>query len=479
MRRFFVKNILFILSVNILVKTIWAFFIDRTVQNTVGHEAYGTYASLFNLSLILSSFNTGVTNYNSRTIAQDHGKLTDAFPIVLSTQLFFLLVNAVLVIVLHFLGYSGSEITLLAGVLVIQSLSVLLQFLRSNVAALQRFKLDGLLSVSDRLLMIVVCGFLLYYPVTGSKFKIEWFVFAQIASYFTACAVAILLLKKLHPVSLRLSFNRAAISKVIKDSLPFVLLILLMTIYIRSDMVMIKWLGGSAGKEQAGIYAASYRLLDYAAQFAGMFALMLLPFFGKMLAQKLNVQPIIRLCVNMLLPVSFMITAAAIFFGNDIMHFLYKEAVAYDGTVFAWLMASFPAWCIMYIYSTLLTANGNLRLLNKIAFAGVVISLSLNFYLIPAHHALGAAITAFITQTSLSIAFIIACTRVFNLPVNIKWLLAHGAFLLVALVLAYAISMLHLYWLFELLLFGLVCVVLMFVLRFVSVAAIKQLLNKQ
>lgn len=476
MRRFFVKNILFILSVNILVKTIWAFFIDRTVQNRVGHDAYGTYASIFNLGLILASFNIGITNYNSRTIAQDHDKLTSTFPMVLSTQLFFLLLSAITVLIMYGLGYGGVELTMLAGVLVIQSLSVLLQFLRSNVAALQRFKLDGLLSVSDRLLMVLVCGILLYLPFTAGKFKIEWFVIAQIVCYLTACGIAFVLLKLLHPVHLRLTFSRAAISKVIKDSFPYVLLIILMTIYNRADMVLLKWLGGN---EQAGIYAASFRLLDYAIQFAGMFAVMLLPFFGKMLSQKQDVQPIIQLCVNMLLPVSFMVAVGAAFFGNDIMHLLYKQATVYDGHIISWLMASFPAWCMMYVYSTLLTANGNLKLLNKIAVAGVVLNLTLNFYLIPMQHALGAAMASFITQTLLAILFICFSTSIFKLPVKIKWLTAHTAFLVVAWVLAYGIVQLHLNWMPALLLYGAVCVALMFVLRFVSVRAILQLMNKQ
>ena len=35
-----------------LVKPAWVFLIDRTVQNRVGHAAYGTYQALFNLGVI-------------------------------------------------------------------------------------------------------------------------------------------------------------------------------------------------------------------------------------------------------------------------------------------------------------------------------------------------------------------------------------------------------------------------------------------
>ena len=39
-------------------------------------------------------------------------------------------------------------------------------------------------------------------------------------------------------------------------------------------------------------------------------------------------------------------------------------------------MTAAPAYSIMYIYSTLLTANGHIRLLNMLAGAGAVFSLS-------------------------------------------------------------------------------------------------------
>ena len=46
LRRFFAKNLLFIILLNALVKPVWIFAIDRTVQNRVGHAAYGTFQAL-------------------------------------------------------------------------------------------------------------------------------------------------------------------------------------------------------------------------------------------------------------------------------------------------------------------------------------------------------------------------------------------------------------------------------------------------
>ena len=487
MRRFFVKNILFVIAVNVLVKPIWVFFIDRTVQNTVPTASYGTYQALLSLSVIFSTvLDFGISSYNSRTIAQDPDKLPSLFPAMLSARLVLIIFYMSLAYLWGYtLGYRGWELNLLLGVLLIQSLNALVSFIRSNVAALHKFKTDGVLSVTDRLLMIVICGFLLLYPPTAHLFSIQWFVIAQVVCYFIAAVVGYIILRRIGKVKLRFSFDRAEIWRIIKQSFPYALLIFQMSIYNRADVMIMERICKD-GKVQAGIWAAAFRLIDQANMFGLMFATILLPLFGRMLSQKQDVSHIVKLCVNMLLPLSFMVAIAGIFFSNDIMGLLYHKSVLYGSMagsyriVFAWLIASFPAWCLMYVYSTLLTANGSLRTLNLIAFAGVTINLTLNFILIPRLEATGGAITSFITQTSLALAFMIYAVRILHLPLNIKWALSLVGYLVLILLLAYGITvaLAHAHWLVQLSAFGAICVILMFVFRFISAQSIKQLVNK-
>ena len=488
MRRFFVKNILFVIAVNVLVKPIWVFFIDRTVQNTVPTASYGTYQALLSLSIIFQTvLDFGISSYNSRTIAQAPDKLPSLFPAMLSARLVLISLYMLLAYLWGYvIGYRGWELNLLIGVLLIQSLNALVSFIRSNVAALHKFKTDGILSITDRLLMIIICGFLLIYPPTAHLFKIQWFVIAQIVCYFIAAVIGYLILKRIGKVKLRFSFDAPEIFKIIRQSFPYALLIFQMSVYNRADVMIMERILGSEGKNQAGIWAAAFRLIDQANMFGLMFATVLLPLFGRMLSQKQDVSHIVRLCVNMLLPLSFMVAIAGIFFSGDIMHLLYHKSVLYSTMslqyeiVFAVLIASFPAWCLMYVYSTLLTANGSLKTLNIIAFAGVIINLSLNFYLIPGQKAVGGAITSFITQTSLAIAFMIYASKIIRLPLNIKWALSHIGYLVLILLLAYGVIIVlsHTHWLVQLSAFGTICIVLMFVFRFISVQGIKQLLNK-
>lgn len=480
MRRFFVKNLAFVIIVNLLVKPIWVLLIDRNVQNTVGHANYGTYQALFNLGVIFNIIlDFGLTFYNTRIISGDPKRLKDMFPAMLSARLLLIGLYTIVVGIAGLaLGYGRWELILLAGILMIHAFSSLMQFFRSNVSALHKFKADALLSVADRLLMIIICGFLLYYPATREHFIIEWFILAQIICYGIALIIGFFVLRYIAKMPLVLSFRFADVSKIIKHSLPYATLVFMMAVHTRADTVLIERISGVESKDFAGIYASAYRLLDIGNMFGILFAGMLLPMFGRMLANNNNVQPIVKLSVNLLLPMSFMATGVAIFYGTEIMELLYVDANEYSGQVFAWLMACFPAYSIMYIYSTLLTANNNLILLNKIAFAGIIINLTLNFILIPKYQALGAAQVAFITQGTLAACYIIFSKQKLTLPYNKKWLAAHAIFIGSVLLIGWASTLLPFSWSLQLSAFVIVLLVLIFILKFISVDAVRSFMEK-
>jgi O-antigen/teichoic acid export membrane protein len=358
----------------------------------------------------------------------------------------------------------------------LQGLSILLLFVRSNVAALQHFRLDGILSVADRFLMIVVCGFLLLWPATAHRFRIEWFVWAQIGCYAAAIAIGMAVLRRIARLPQLLSLHTGSVLAIIRKSAPYALLTFLMAIYMRSDALLVERLCGPEGGEQAGIYASAYRLLDVGNMFSIMFAGILLPLFGRMLAERQDIGPIIRLCVNLLLPVSLLVTVTGWLLGTEIMSLLYHRAGAYDGLVFAWLMTAFPAYSMAYVYSTLLTANGHIPLLNRLAAAGAVFNVGLNCYLIPQYGALGAAVTACCTQWLLAICLIILAARKNRLPWYPRWAATHLAYIAILAATGYGLSRTGWPWPEQGAILVAAGMVLLFIFRFISVRSVKQLL---
>ncbi|MEO6831513.1 MAG: oligosaccharide flippase family protein, partial [Chitinophagaceae bacterium] len=430
LRRFFARNLLFIIGINILVKPIWVFVIDRTVQNRVGHASYGTFQALLNMSVIMQFvLDFGLNSFNTRAISRKPELFASRFPVMLALRLLLMGIYAVAVLSLGYtLGYRGGELRLLCGTLLIQTLTVLLLFIRSNVAAFQHFRLDGVLSVTDRLLMIVVCGVLLFLPFFAGRFNIEWFIWSQVSCYAVAIVLGFHFLNKITKQPIRLSFHFGKVWVLLRASAPFALLIFLMSVYMRGDMTLVERL---SSKDQAGIYASAYRQLDVCNMFAILFAGILLPLFGKMLSEKKSVDAIVRLSTNLLFPLAVLGAVVAWTCGTGIMHLLYPTAGVYDGQVFAWVMSCLPAYSLMYIYSTLLTANGELKTLNILAGSAVVINIGLNIFVIPRYGALGAAVVAMVTQWSIALATVIIASKENHLPKQPKWIFSLVSFLVI------------------------------------------------
>jgi O-antigen/teichoic acid export membrane protein len=82
------------------------------------------------------------------------------------------------------------------------------------------------------------------------------------------------------------------------------------------------------------------------------------------------------------------------------------------------------------IFGTLLTANGNLKQLNIMAFSGILINLILNFILIPKFEALGSAIASLITQFLTGFYQVYLSYKVFKFKINKRLILALFLFII-------------------------------------------------
>lgn len=428
MRRFFARNLLFVVGINLLVKPAWIFLIDRSVQNRVGHGSYGLYQALLNMSIILQFvLDFGLNSYNTRMISREPEHFARRFPVMLGVRLVLMAVYASAVLCVGYVaGYRGEALQLLVGTLLIQTLTSLLLFIRGNVAAFQRFRLDGILSVTDRVLMICVCSCFLWIPVFESQFRIAWFIWAQVFCYAIAIALGFYMLHRITKAPLKLSFHFSSVREMLRASFPYALLTFLMSLYMRMDATLIERI---AGKEEAGIYAAAFRQLDVGNVVAILFAGMLLPLFGRMLSEHNPVTPIVHLSTDLLLPLTSLIAAMSWSSGGDIMHLLYPASGTYEGQVFGWIMLCLPAYALMYIYSTLLTANGALKLLNGLAAGATALNLLLNLLFIPKYGALGAAMVASITQWSIAICSVYFAAKRNSLQLPLQWIFRHLLYL--------------------------------------------------
>ncbi len=418
-----------------MIKPFWIFGIDITVQNTVGASEYGFYFALFNFSLLLNIFlDLGITNFNNRNIARHNQLLSKHFSNIVGLK-FLLGVFYFLLILIgaFFIDYNSRQIKFLLVLAGNQFLLSLILYMRSNISGLQLFKTDSILSVLDRLLMIIIVGYLLLnYSET---FKIDWLIYSQSASYIFTAIVAFFIVKA-KSIGLQLNFNFKFFLVILRKSYPYALLVLLMTSYTRIDSVMIERLLED-GATQAGIYAHGFRILDAASQYAFLFSILLLPMFAKMLVNKENIARLLKISFLLLVIPAIIIAVNLFFYKTDIIYVLYEDHIAESSKVFGILILGFVPIATSYIFGTLLTANGNLKELNIMAGTGVILNLILNFILIPNFKAYGAAIASLATQTLSAGLQVYIAHKVFGFKPRYKILAVIFAFILWIILSAY------------------------------------------
>lgn len=396
MKKTFVSNLILLMSVNLLIKPFWILGIDRGVQNHVGFEEYGSYTVLFNFSMLfITLLDLGINTYTSSQVAQDPKKLKSEFAALTTFKLISSFIYIIITISLGLLnGFDSYRVQLLWLLGLNQILSYFYTYFRSIVGGLQFFRTDALLSVVDRTLMIVLCGLMLWFGF--AEMTIPHFIMAQTVAYGIAVFISFLVIKP-HLQNLEWKINKKLFLVIIRKMLPYALLSLIMTFYTRIDVILIQKLLVD-GYYQSGVYASAYRLLEAANMMVVLVSMLLLPIFSKMLSAKENISPLVQFSTGIMIIPAFVFSIACFIYRQPIIELLNYQSTLYSGAVFGYVILCFIPLSSMYVYGTLLTANGSLKTLNILAATALLINLSLNFILIQNLKAEGAAITALFTQ---------------------------------------------------------------------------------
>ena len=486
----FLKNILFLLFINLLVKPFWILGVDRTVQNIVGDASYGTYLAIFNFSyLFYIILDIGLTNYNSKEIAQNNSLLSKYFVGISQAKIFLSVAYFIIIFVIGLIiGYNTEQMKLLALVGLNQVLLSFVLYVRSNISALLLFKTDSILSVLDRVLMILICSFLLWSGIfPKNDFNIYWFVYSQTVSYVITLIIAIYIVLK-HTGKLTIKFNFPFVLMIIKKSLPYALLVLLMSFYNRLEPVLIeRILPKDISAIQAGIYARAYRLFDAGNNISYLFSVILLPLFAAVIKKGEDLQALVKQSFGLMLTMTCIIAIVCIFYSQNLMELLYtiqdnesietyNLRITESSNILKILMGSFVSISVTYIFGTLLTANGNLKQLNIVAAVGVVINLTLNFIFIPVFEAKGAAMTSLCVQfATCAIQFFIA-KRIFNLKFGISFWISILSFIILLVTTTSLLKSSDMYWLTSFIISLGLGIVLAFITKMLDFKELKSLL---
>ena len=480
MQKKFLTNLALLLFLNLLVKPVWVLGIDRGVQNIVGEESYGFYFAILNFSFLFNMLlDLGITNFNNRNIAQNQHLLNKHFSGILAMKL--LLGGLYLVFtfsIAFFINYGPEQFYLLAWVCFNQFLLSFITYLRSNISGLLLFRTDSFVSVLDRLLMIIICGYLIWGRGDGaSPFNIKWFVYAQTVAYTITAIIAFLVVVKKSKFR-KLNWNWPFFVMIIKRSFPFAILVFLMVTYFRSDAILLeRLLKNDLGEQQAGVYAKAFRLLDAVNMVPFLFAALLFPLYSRMIKAGHSVVQLVKLSFSLVITLSVITAFGSYFYGYEIMDLLYYDNIPEATAIFTKIMFSFIAISSIYIFGALLTANGNLRELNIISLSALIINITLNFLLIPKIQAVGSAYANLITQFAAAIPQVILALLVFKFRINYRFIVSLVLFIIGVAAFNYYSRLLPLLWYVNFMIMVLASLILASVLRLLNINSLIAILK--
>ena len=488
MQNRFIKNIIFLLFLNLLVKPFWILGIDREVQNMLGDALYGQYLSIFNFSyLFYILLDLGITNFNSRNIARDNKMLSTHFGGLAEIKLLLGILYAIVIFVIGYInGFrEGFQLKLLFWCGLNQILLSFVLFLRSNMQGLLLFKADSFLSVFDRVLSILLMAMILWSGwFARDRFSIVWYLQVQTLAYICTIAVALfLVLRHVDQLSFKLNFK--FFKEILRQSLPFAILVLLMSVYSRIEPFLLERLLDDNGVH-AGIYGRAYRLFDAGNNISNLFAIMLLPMFAATLKNKLELNNLVKTSFNAIVAMAGIVLVMCVFYSTEIMQMMYhpEEAeseaayllrIGQYAKVFPILMGSFFCLSTTYVFGTLLTANGSLRQLNLVALSGVVINILLNLIVIPRFYSAGAACTSLCVQFLTAFAQYLISERIFKLKLGTKYWIHLLLFLSSIVLCTWLSKMFHLSWYYAFAIGFVVNVGLIFITKLLSLKEIVSL----
>jgi O-antigen/teichoic acid export membrane protein len=413
-RQFF-QGLSWLVILNLLIKPAWIFLIDREIQNTVGHETYGSYFALLNLSYVLLFLSdAGLTNLLVQQVARkatvNTRQLTRLKSVLLLLYVLLCVVTGWLAGIQHWEFFSY--------VIGIQVLGSLFLFLRGLLTAHQLFKTDAVFSVADKGLMLVLCFPFVYgwwQPVTIG-------LFLQLQLIASASANLFLLLVLFRKNLVPLQQQDKASFAILRKLLPFALIILLMGMHYRLDGFLLERLHNE-GALQAGIYATAYRLLD-ASNMAGNLTASFLFAFA---ARNLNQHNLLRTTLNVisyaLLSIGIIISCFTWVFPTFIQNELYHTSEPAIDRVIQLTLAVLPAYYVVHLYGTVLTAMSAFGVFIRILFVCVIVNLLLNILLTPHYGAAGSSMAALVSQYGCAAACYVSATRQLSATPSLKtWL---------------------------------------------------------
>lgn len=386
---------------NALIKPLWL-LTENVVHDQLGHEEWGIYTTLFSFAfLFISLSDLGINQYATKRLSEDPKLFNTYYPNFLSVKLLLNIGYPILMLGIGWLwGFRGRALYILGIVSLIHSGGQLVHFFRAQFQAKQKFKLDAVISVVDKALLLIVVLVLL-----ATHIDLERFIWTR---FLILLGLATLLFVGLSNQYgwYTPKWESGLIKKMLKASASFALITILYSIHDKVDQVMLQKI---VGEVETSLYAGAYRWMDA----SSMYLWIILPiFFSKFAFHKS--EPHLK---NQLIRLGQLITSIPIvylsvfvfFYGEKLLFLFANSTEAQLQTMEITLKVLFIALMVnglVMIYSTLLTSTGHEKFVNKMILIGIAVNVLMNLILMPEYGAVGAAWSTVASLSLMGISYL-------------------------------------------------------------------------
>jgi O-antigen/teichoic acid export membrane protein len=202
-------------------------------------------------------------------------------------------------------------------------------------------------------------------------------------------------------------FDLVEFGRMLSEGIPLFLTAVFVTLYFRIDVFFLSHYRNDAS---IGIYAAAYRLTESLPLIASAVSNSIFPVICQQIHEgnESSLAKLVRVSLKILLAAIVPVVLLLAFYSNQITRLLY--GMRYEGSA---TLLAILAWgqILLFsniLFSVLIVARGNSRVLMFITLGMLVLNFALNYLIIPAHGAVGAALTTVATE----LAGTLACVAV-------------------------------------------------------------------
>lgn len=385
------KNVTVLTLADILQK-ILSFILVIYIARILGDANFGKYSFAFSFcSLFLILSDLGVTQYMIREVARNKMLASKFMGNAAIIKILLSIITFIFIVILiNLMDYpTDTKIVVYAiGIsLIIGSFS---RVYNSIFTAFEKMEYNALLATLEKI-AVTIGG--IYILLAG--YGLIEFVFIFIAgSIFSLIGSMTIATRKF--AKLNFEVDGLFCKRIIKESLPFALSWIFISIYFYINIVILSKLEGD---EVVGWYNAAYNLISALIFIPSIFTTVVFPTLSFLYSVS---QDSLRLAYSKsfkyLLSISMPVVCGTVLLAPNIIYFIYGSEFSNSINALRILIIAFIFICVDAILHTVLNAINMQALVMKVTAIAALVSVLLNLFLIPMLSLYGASIATVLTE---------------------------------------------------------------------------------